>query len=401
MKKIAIFGSTGSIGRQTLEVLRAFPGEFEVVGLTALTNTELLAEQASEFLNQNGLGKPKNGAKSLHVQTFSPTSAQVDQLISHADIIVNALPGFTGLEVSIATVRAGKILFSANKESLAIAGRYLRQIATTTGAQIFPLDSEASAIWQLLSEAELKNSRRDSDTVRKHRISSVTLTCSGGPFRGLSTAQLTHVTIKDALKHPTWKMGPKVSIDSATLINKVLEVYEVHNLFDIPLKNIHISIHPQSLVHSMIHTKTGATKMHITQNDMRLFISYALHYPNQPKCPWPIERTRKSELSFEQPDIETFRPLAWLAKHQGNPNFPIALNALNDFAVGEFLAGRLSFLGIYDFIEAGLEKWLWELPPTSLEDMIAFHKQISDFYEHRPSPGRRKIRTSRAKQTVG
>ncbi len=347
MKTLALFGSTGSIGKQTLEVLRAFPGEFEVVGLTALTNAELLAEQAA----------------SLHVQTFlAPTPEQIDALIDRADYVINAVPGFDGLAISLAAVNAGKILLSANKESLAIAGRFLRELAQKTGAEIRPLDSEASAIWQLLTEHE--------------EISSVTLTCSGGPFRGLTTAELASVTIEQALAHPTWKMGPKVSIDSATLINKILEVYEVHNLFDIPLKDIHITIHPQSLVHSMVHTKTGATKMHITQNDMRLFISYALHYPEQPDCPWPIERHRRSEMDFTPPDSKTFRSLQWFELHKGNPNFPIILNALNDLAVARFLRGEISFLGIYDFIEKGLERYLWETPPSSLEEMLRFHGKI-------------------------
>ncbi len=357
-----------------------------MIGLTAKSNRELLSQQANELTNRDGLSKPKNEAKSLHVQTcLSPTPTQIADLIASADLIVNALPGFAGLEVSLAAVRTGKTLLSANKESLAIAGRYLREEASKTGAKIYPLDSEASAIWQLLTEHA------------GTEIASVTLTCSGGPFRGLTTTELAEVTREQALTHPTWKMGPKVSIDSATLINKILEIYEVHNLFDIPLRDIHITIHPQSIVHSMIHTKTGATKMHITQNDMKLFISYALHYPTQPVCPWPIVRTRKSELTFDSPDAATFRPLQWFELHKGNPNFPIILNALNDIAVADFLTGHLSFLGIYDFIEAGLEQWLWELPPTSLESMMAFHKRITDFYEHRHSTGRGKIHARRTK----
>lgn len=408
MKTLALFGSTGSIGKQTLEVLRAFPGEFEVVGLTALKNSELLAEQAREFLGDNGLGQPKNEAKSVRTHTIShgtflaPTSEQIATLIDRADIIINAVPGFDGLAISLAAVRAStptspKILLSANKESLAIAGRFLRAEAQKTGAEIRPLDSEASAIWQL-TEGELNKKRDDSKTPRqKHSISSVTLTCSGGPFRGRTTEQLKNVTIAEALAHPTWKMGPKVSIDSATLINKILEVYEVHNLFDIPLRDIHITIHPQSLVHSMVHTRTGATKMHITQNDMRLFISYALHYPAQPDCPWPIERARRSEMDFAQPDPETFRSLHWLSLHGGNPNFPIVLNAMNDLAVARFLRGEISFLGIYDFIEEGLKRWLYETPPQTLDELLSFHQHITDFYEHRDTAGSREIRASRTK----
>lgn len=387
MKTLAIFGSTGSIGKQTLEVLRAFPGEFAVVGLTARTNAELLAKQAYEFLNQNGLHKPKNEAKSLHVQTFlEPNADEVKSLVNAADFIINAVPGFDGLAISLATVRAStperpKILLSANKESLAIAGKFLRELAAETGAQIRPLDSEASAIWQL-TEGELskKKNCRGNTLLKKNEISAVTLTCSGGPFRGKTRAELANVTVEQALAHPTWKMGPKVSIDSATLINKVLEVYEVHNLFDIPLRDIHVTIHPQSMVHSMVHTKTGATKMHITQNDMKLFISYALHYPEQPECPWPIERARRSEMDFAQPDPQTFRSLHWLNLHGGNPNFPIVLNAMNDLAVARFLCGELSFLGIYDFIEEGLDRFLWHVPPANLEELLALHEEITGVF---------------------
>lgn len=368
-RKIALFGSTGSIGKQTLEVLRAFPSEFEVVGLTALKNAELLAEQAREFLNQNCLNKPQIEAKSPPGRTFlAPTPEQVASLVAQADFVINAVPGFDGLAISLATVRAStperpKILLSANKESLAIAGKFLRAEAQKTGAEIRPLDSEASAIWQLMNEHE--------------DISSVTLTCSGGPFRGKTRDELASVTVAEALAHPTWKMGPKVSIDSATLINKVLEVYEVHNLFDIPLSDIHVTIHPQSLVHSMVHTKTGATKMHITQNDMRLFISYALHYPEQPESPWPIERSRRSEMKFAEPDPETFRSLQWLKLHGGNPNFPIVLNAMNDLAVSKFLRGELTFLGIYDFIEKGLDQFLYETPPQTLDELMELHTKIT------------------------
>lgn len=370
MKTVGIFGSTGSIGTQTLEVLRAFPTDFKLVGLVFSKNETLSQKQAMEFSAPayQGLG-------------------QKDELIAAADIIVNALPGFAGLEVSLAAVRAGKTLLSANKESLAIAGKWLRAEAEKTGAQIFPLDSEASAIWQLMHE------------YGPDKISSVTLTCSGGPFRGRK--DLSNVTVEEALAHPTWKMGQKVSIDSATLINKILEIYEVHNLFDIPLKDIHVTIHPQSLVHSMIHTKTGATKMHITQNDMRLFISYALHYPSQPECPWPITRARKSELTFDQPDAETFRSLQWFKLHKGNPNFPIVLNALNDLAVQKFLAKEISFLSIYEFIEAGFEKWLWEIPAATLEEMISLTERITNFYEHSNHSGCRIVQQSRTKQTVG
>ncbi|MFA5792742.1 MAG: 1-deoxy-D-xylulose-5-phosphate reductoisomerase [Candidatus Gracilibacteria bacterium] len=375
MKHIVIFGSTGSIGRQTLEVLREFPDKFKVVGLTGLTNKELLHKQAEEFL-QNSFLKPKIEAKSVPGHRFAilaPTKKQITELVKKSDYVINALPGFAGLEVSLATIKAStkahpKTLLSANKESLAIAGKYLKEEAKKTGTKIFPLDSEASAIWQLMHDFGQEN------------VKSVTLTCSGGPFYGKKNTDLKDVTVEQALAHPTWRMGKKVSVDSATLINKILEIYEVHNLFDIPLKDIHIVIHRQSLVHSMIHLKSSATRMHITQNDMRLFISYALNYPAQPACPWSIKRVPKSTLTFASPDDQTFRPLNWFNLHKGNPNFPIVLNALNDIAVKNFLAGKLSFLGIYDFIEEGLDRFLWEVPVKSLSELIEFHNRITKHF---------------------
>ena len=365
MKKLVIYGSTGSIGKQTLEVVDAFPGEFEVIGLTAMKSEALLKEQAKKYGAKSNLG--------------------VDlSFIKEADYVINAVPGFDGLEVSVASLKAGKTLLSANKESLAIAGKWLKKMAQEHKAKIFPLDSEASAVWQLMHDYGPEN------------LSSVTLTCSGGPFLGKTQEALKEVTVEQALNHPTWKMGPKVSLDSATLINKVLEVYEVHNLFQIPLKDIHITIHPQSLVHGMIHTKTKATKMHITQNDMRLFISYALHYPSQPDCPWPIERARKSEMEFKSPDPQTFRSLQWLEQHKGNPNFPVVLNALNDLATSKFLKGEMRFLEIYDFIEAGFKKWLWVKPPSNLEEMIQLHEQVTQEYEHSHPTRSRKVLTGQA-----
>jgi 1-deoxy-D-xylulose-5-phosphate reductoisomerase len=401
-KKIAIFGATGSVGTQTLEVLRQFPDDFEVTALIAQKNATALERQIKEIQSWQNQGRqplpePKNDCKCTAGGNFQPEVfdlnqknkleanshfrqkstpkaylglGKLDQIVAEADYIVNAVPGFAGLEVSLATLRAStpaipKTLLSANKESLAIAGRYLREIAAKTGARIFPLDSEASALWQLMHEHGRENT------------AAVTITCSGGPFLGKTEEELRHVTREQALAHPTWKMGPKVSLDSATLINKLLEVYEVHNLFDIPLSKIAITIHPQSLSHGMIHTHTNATKTHITQNDMRLFISYALHYPDQPPCPWPIERVKKSDLEFREPDPKTFRSLHWLELHRGNPNFPIVLNAMNDIATQLFLDGQITFLQIYDLIEAGLDRWLWEVPPTSLEEMIEFHQKIT------------------------
>lgn len=355
-KKVAILGSTGSIGKNTIDVLDRFQEKFSVVALSALTKGDELDRLGRKYSAKTHLGPL--------------TDESISFLIAEADFVVNAVPGFAGLSVSIATLKSGKTLLAANKESIAIAGKYLMEIAKENGGQIRPLDSEASAIWQLVSEHGVE------------KIKSITLTCSGGPFFGKKPDDLKRVSVQEAIDHPKWKMGPKVSLDSATLVNKVLEVYEVHNLFQIPLPDIFISIHRQSIVHGMIHTNTGATKMHITQNDMRLPISYALNFPVQPKCPWPIIRTRKSELSFESPDTLTFKPLAWLELHKGNPNFPIILNAMNDLATKLFLDGKISFLEIYDIIEKGLDTYIYTVPPKTLDETISFHKRITSEYEH-------------------
>lgn len=366
--RIAIFGATGSVGTQTLCVsaqgaaLGFALGEtaksvsegntlFEIVALTALNNSKSLNEQAEKFHAQKHLGE------------LSPDI--IRGLIKNADMVVNAVPGFAGLQVSLEVLKAGKILLAANKESIAIAGKFLKQIAGANGAEIRPLDSEASAIWKLINDNGREN------------ISSITLTCSGGPFFGKSIADLQNVSVADALKHPTWKMGPKISVDSATLINKVFEVFEVANLFNIELSKINIVIHRQSVVHSMIHTKSGATKMQISQNDMRLPIHYAMNFPNNEKPPFKIIRNRKSELSFDAPDRKTFVPLEWLRIHGENPVFPILLNAANDFAVARFLAGEIKFLDIFACIESAISKWIYTVPPSNLEELISLHEKIT------------------------
>lgn len=257
MKTIAIFGSTGSIGRQSLEVIENSQ-DFKVTFLTAHKNQELLNEQSEKFNSEQYLGDLNEDI--------------ISEVVKTADIIINAIPGFNGIYVSLEALKNGKILLSGNKESLAVAGKFLIEIAKDNGGEIRPLDSEASAIWQLLNDY-------------KEDVSSITLTCSGGPFFGKKKQDLESVTIKEALQHPTWKMGPKVSLDSATLVNKVLEVFEIKNLFNLDISKINIVIHRQSVVHSMVHTKTGATKMQISQNDMRLPIFYALNWPVKKEYP--------------------------------------------------------------------------------------------------------------------
>lgn len=355
MKKIAIFGSTGSIGGQSLQVIEQFPEDFKIVCLTAEKNKKLLEEQSCKFLSKKYLGKLDE-----HI---------IDRIVNSADIIINAVPGFDGLFISIQALKNAKILLAANKESFVVAGKYLRDMATMYGAEIRPIDSEASAIWQLSNE------------YGENAISSITITCSGGPFFGKKTEELANISIEEALNHPTWKMGPKISVDSATLINKVFEVIELSNIFSIDLSKINIVVHRQSFIHGMIHTKTGATKMHIAPNNMTGIISHALFYPDKNKYKIDFKPMKRSDISFDQPDEVTFRSLQWLKLHKGNPLFPVVLNALNEIAVRKFLNREMKFLEIYDFIERGFEKYLWKKPPIDIVELINFHKEITDTYE--------------------
>lgn len=355
MKNIAIFGSTGSIGKQSLQVIEKFPEDFKVIYLTAEKNKNLLEEQSYKFLSKKYLGKLNEYV--------------IDEIVRSADIIINAVPGFDGLFVSISALKNAKILLAANKESFVVAGKYLRNIAAASGAEIRPIDSEASAIWQLSNE------------YGENAVSSITITCSGGPFFGKKAEELVSVSVDEALNHPTWKMGPKISVDSATLINKVFEVIELSSIFNIDLSKINIVVHRQSFVHGMIHTKTGATKMHIAPNHMTGIISHALFYPDENKFKIDFKPMKRSEVSFHQPDEDTFRSLKWLKLHKGNPLFPVVLNALNEVAVRKFLNHEIKFMEIYDFIERGFEKYLWKKPPTDILELINFHKEITGTYE--------------------
>lgn len=371
MIRIVLFGATGSMGTQSLDVLRHNRERFQLVALTAHSQAEKAAEFAKEFSAESFCGELNE--------------KQIQNLVQHVDMIINALPGFKGLQVSVMALKAGKILLSANKESLSIAGKHLRAIAAENGGEIRPLDSEASALWELIHEHG------------REKLKAVTLTCSGGPFYGKKREELLAVSRVETLNHPTWKMGPKVTVDSATLVNKVLEVYEVHHLFDIPLSDIHIVIHRQSYVHGILHTLTGGTRMRVGPRDMRLPIAHALYYPEASLFRSKESLPRKSDLTFDQPDVETFRPLAWLKQHKGNPNFPIALNALNDLAVQWFLDDKISFIEIWDFIEAELPRWIYEIPPKNLDEVIHFHQTITSAYEHRDFTGRGQIHASRTK----
>jgi 1-deoxy-D-xylulose-5-phosphate reductoisomerase len=345
VKKLAVLGSTGSIGRQTLEVVRALPDYFKIIALAAGRNTQLLAEQISEF-------KPEavfcQGDKSPLDKTgidYEFLPMEDIALLPDADIIVIATSGTAGLKATMAAAKAGKKLALANKESLVMAGQSIMAEAKRSNAEILPIDSEHSAIWQCL--------RGETEPER------IILTASGGPFRGYSIKELEKVTAEQALKHPSWQMGEKVTIDSATLMNKGLEIIEARWLFNMPVDKISVVIHPQSIIHSMVEFADGSTKAQLSYPDMRLPIQYALTYPerlpneNFSKMNWDDMRV----FTFEKPDYDTFPclKLAINAVRQGG-TYPAALCAADEAAVELFLRNQIGFTDIPGLIERVLDE---------------------------------------------
>jgi len=364
IKRVAVLGSTGSIGRQTLEVIGALPHRFSVIGLAAGRNTDLLAEQISQFQPRFVHSQDKTPPTSAKYEFLS-----LEEMASHpeADIVVMATSGKWGLRPTLAAVKAGKQVALANKESLVMAGQIITREAQLSGAQIRPVDSEHSAIWQCLEGEKQKAAR-------------IILTASGGPFRGYSTARLAKVTPEQALKHPSWRMGQKVTIDSATLMNKGLEVIEARWLFDMPLDNIKILVHPQSIIHSMVEFADGSVKAQLGMPDMRLPIQYALTYPERlenpqlPRLDWDNIR----ELNFEPPDFDRF-PCLKLAIEAGKKGgtYPAVLCAADETAVELFLSKRIKFTDIPRLVGQAVEEHKATAHPT-LEEILAADNQARE-----------------------
>jgi 1-deoxy-D-xylulose-5-phosphate reductoisomerase len=359
LKQVAVLGSTGSIGRQTLEVISAHPRRFRIIGLAAGKNLDLLTRQISQF-------KPRF----VHFQDKKSPLANdkgkflsLEEMASHpeVDIVVVATSGRWGLQPTLAAVRAGKRLALANKESLVMAGELITAEAKRNGAKILPVDSEHSAIWQCLEGEREKPVR-------------IILTASGGPFYNYSPAQLKKVTVEQALKHPSWRMGRKVTIDSATLMNKGLEVIEAHWLFDIPFDSINVLIHPQSIVHSMVEFGDGSVKAQLGCPDMRLPIQYALSYPERlpnPKLP-KLDWESIKELTFAPPDPDRF-PCLRLAIEAGRKGgtYPAVLCGADEVAVELFLSQRIKFADIARLVEPVLEGHKATSHPTLEEILVA------------------------------
>ena len=364
--RVAIAGSTGSIGTQTLDVVRAEAGRYEVVGLGVGSSVDALIAQALEFRPKVvAVANPARRAEVAAALPFAEVIADLADLAADADVVVNAVVGFAGLPVTVSTLRAGKRLALANKESLIAAGPVVQPLRDLPGAELVPVDSEHCAVHQCLRSA----ARPASELAR------VVLTASGGPFRGRTASELADVGVEQALAHPTWKMGPKITIDSSTLMNKGLEVIEAHELFGTPYDRIEVVVHPQSIIHSMVEFTDGATIAQLSLPDMRLPIGYALAYPNRIGTPFGrIDWTTLSRLDFEAPDLDTFRclRLAYEAGRVGG-TAPAWISAANEEAVDAFLAGRIRWTQIADVCEAVLQQHT-ETTDTStmtVDDIVA------------------------------
>jgi 1-deoxy-D-xylulose-5-phosphate reductoisomerase len=328
---VAVLGSTGSIGTQALDVIRAHRDRFRVVALAAGRASDLLAAQAAEFAVPPERSRAAAG---------DPAALAGLAALPEADVVLNAVVGFAGLPVTLAALEAGKRLALANKESLIAAGPVVARAREAGGGEIVPVDSEHSAIYQALQAGPAEAVRR------------VLITASGGPFRGRSPADLDRVTVADALAHPTWSMGPKITVDSSTLMNKGLEVIEANELFGLGLDRIEVVVHPQSVVHGMVEWTDGSTIAQLSMPDMRLPIAYALATPGRTDRPHgTIDWTTIGTLTFEPPDTEAFPclALAYEAARAGG-GAPTVLNAANEVAVAAFLEGRLPWRGIAEVV---------------------------------------------------
>ncbi|MGZ3757966.1 MAG: 1-deoxy-D-xylulose-5-phosphate reductoisomerase [Mucilaginibacter sp.] len=379
IKNIAILGSTGSIGTQALEVIGENPSLFKAFVITAQNNADLLIQQALLFepkyaiiCNDSKYVQVKEALAFTNVTVLQGIDA-INDIVTHPeiDIVLTAMVGFAGLEPTIAAIKAGKDIALANKETLVVAGELITALARQHKVKILPVDSEHSAIFQCLAGEE------------HNPIEKIILTASGGPFRGKTTEFLSTVTKQHALKHPNWVMGAKITIDSATLMNKGLEVIEAKWLFDLAVSQIEVVVHPQSIIHSMVQFEDGSLKAQMGLPDMKLPIQYALAYPNRIKNKFPrFSFAAYPNLSFEQPDLETFRNLglAFEALNKAG-NMPCIINAANEIAVEGFLKNEISFLAMSDLVATCMQKISY-ITNASLDDYLNTDKETRIFAQN-------------------
>lgn len=380
MKKIAVLGSTGSIGTQTLDVVRNHKDVLEVTALAAGRNVELMEQQIREFMPRVAVMWDRRAAEALRlaaadlpVRILSGMDGLLE-ICTMPDVhtVVTAMVGMIGIRPTIAAIEAGKDIALANKETLVTAGHLIMPLAKQHKVSILPVDSEHSAIFQCLNGED------------KKALHKILLTASGGPFRGKSLAELSQITVEDALKHPNWAMGKKITIDSSTLVNKGLEVMEARWLFDVPLSQIQVVVHPQSVIHSMIEYEDGAVMAQLGVPDMRLPIQYALFYPDRRYLSGErLDFYALSSLTFEQLDTDTFRglALAYEAAETGG-TMPTVYNAANERAVSLFLDRKITYLQIPEIIEAAMGAHKAAVEPE-VEQILAAEQEAYEFIESR------------------
>lgn len=381
MKKIAILGSTGSIGTQTLEVVRQ-QKDLVVTALSAGGNIDLLEQQIREFRPLLAAVWSEEKAKELKLRIADlnvPVLAGMDGLLAVAgqkesEILVTAIVGMLGIRPTIAAIEAGKDIALANKETLVTAGHIIMPLAKKCGVHILPVDSEHSAIFQ-----SLNGEREHGNTIDK-----ILLTASGGPFRGKKREDLEHVRLEDALHHPNWSMGKKITIDSATLVNKGLEVMEAKWLFDVDLDQIQVVVHPQSVIHSMVQYRDGAVIAQLGTPDMKLPIQYALYYPKRRNLAGErLDFYKLAQITFEEPDMDTFEGLKFaLEAMRRGGNIPTVFNAANEKAVAMFLDRKITFLEIPEIIASAMETIPYVADP-SVSDILAAEQSVYEWIESR------------------
>ena len=375
MRRISILGSTGSIGTQTLEVVEIL-GNIKVMAITGNSNVKLLEEQARKFqpeliavMDEKNAEILKEKLSDLNIRVVSGMDGLVEAATYEGvDTVVTSVVGNVGLKPTFEAIRAGKNIALANKETLVSAGQLVMDLAKKHNINIYPVDSEHSAIFQSLQGNE------------GNKIERILLTASGGPFRGKNREELLHVTAADALKHPNWSMGNKITIDSATLMNKGLEVMEAKWLFGVDVDQIEVLVHPQSIVHSAVEYEDGAIVAQLGEPDMRVPIQYALTYPKRIKNPFPrVDFTQRNNLTFDKPDMETFKclSLAYRALKTGG-TLPAVLNGANEVAVARFLKGEIGFLDIPELIEQTMDAYTVKYEYT-LEDLLEADAWAKDY----------------------
>ena len=380
MKKVAILGSTGSIGTQTLSVIAGHAGDFEVEALACGRNIRLLEEQMRKFRPKLVAVWNEEDALALRLQTADlniPIAVGMDGLLAvatypEAEILVTAIVGMLGIRPTIAAIEAKKTIALANKETLVTAGHLIMPLAAKNNVSILPVDSEHSAIFQSLQGNE------------GNAIHKILLTASGGPFRGKKKQELKHIQVEDALKHPNWSMGHKVTIDSSTLVNKGLEVVEAKWLFHVRTDQIEVVVHPQSVVHSAVEYEDGAVIAQLGTADMRLPIQYALYYPKREHLSGKrLDLFALHDLTFERPDTDTFRGLALAYEAMGRGgNVPTVFNAANEKAVALFLDRKISYLEITEMIEAAMGEVSYMADPN-LDQILETERETYEFLESR------------------